>query len=144
MNSGDHLAVRTLLNSVDVNRCERLVINVSRICHYYTGTTDIQDLLVSVKDGCISMSVVFAGGSLSPGALVCVIPGILTEGSLDFNNMKLTTIPQDRSESVDIPVPTGTYRLFAFDLESDGLPRIPMSVIADSETVSVVAGGEGG
>ena len=53
--------------------------------------------------------------------------------------MKLTTIPHDRSENVGIPVPTGTYRLLAFDLESDGLPRIK-SVAAASETVDVVAG----
>ena len=88
------------------------------------------------------MSVVFAGGSQSPGALVCVMP-ILTDGSLDFNNMTLTTIPRNRSESVDITVPTGTYRLFAFDLESNGLPRMPISVAADNETVDVTAGGEG-
>ena len=93
-------------------------------------------------EGGINLTVVYAEGSLSPGALVCVMP-ILTDGSLDFNNMRLTTIPQDRSESVDIPVPTGTYRLFAFDLESDGLPKMPISVAADSETVDVVAGGEG-
>ena len=90
------------------------------------------------------MSVVFAGESESPGALVCVMP-ILTDGSLDFNNMTLTTIPQDRSEGVDITVPTGTYRLFAFDLENNtyDLPRMPISVAADSETVDVTAGGEG-
>ena len=88
------------------------------------------------------MSVVFAGGSQSPGALVCVMP-ILTDGSLDFNNMTLTSIPQNSSESVDITVPTGTYRLFAFDLESNGLPRMPISVAADSETANVTGGGNG-
>ena len=87
-----------------------------------TGTTDIQDLEINIKDSQIFVSVVFAGGSQSPGALVCVMP-ILTDGSLDFNNMTLTTIPQDRSESVDITVPTGAHRLFAFDLESNDLPR---------------------
>ena len=101
----------------------------------------MQNLIINEHSGGggINLTVVYAGGSLSPGALVVVIP-ILTDDSLDFNNMKLTTIPQDRSESVDIPVPTGTYRLFAFDLESDGLPRMNKSVAADSETVDVVAG----
>ena len=104
----------------------------------------MQDLIINELSGGggINASVVFAGGSQSPGALVCVMP-ILTDGSLDFNNMTLTTIPWDRSESVDITVPTGTYRLFAFDLESNGLPRMPISVAADSETVNVTAGGEG-
>ena len=103
----------------------------------------MQDLLNEhTETGGISVSVVFARGSHSLGAVVSVIP-ILTDGSLDFNNMTLTTIPQDRSESVDITVPTGTYRLFAFDLESNGLPRMPISVAADSETVDVTAGGEG-
>ena len=80
--------------------------------------------------------------SLSPGALVCVMP-ILADGSVDFSKMALTTIPQERSESVDITVPTGTYRLFAFDLESNGILRMPISVAADNETVDVTTGGEG-
>ena len=111
---------------------------------FTSGTFDVQDLIINEHSGGdgINVSVVFAGGSQSPGALVCVMP-ILTDGSLDFNNMTLTTIPQDRCESVDITVPTGTYRLFAFDLESNGLPRMPISVAADSETVEVTAGGEG-
>ena len=111
---------------------------------FASGTYDVQDLIINKYSGGggINVSVVFAGGSQSPGALVCVMP-ILTDGSLDFNNMTLTTTPRNRSESVDITVPTGTYRLFAFDLESNGLPRMPISVAADSETVDVTAGGEG-
>ena len=111
---------------------------------FAAGTFDVQDLIINKLSGRggINVSVVFAGGSQSPGALVCVMP-ILTDGSLDFNNMTLTTISQDRSESVDITVPTGTYRLFAFDLESNGLLRMPISVAADSETVDVTAGGDG-
>ena len=111
---------------------------------FAAGTFDVRDLIIYKHSGGggINVSVVFAGGSQSPGALVCVMP-ILTDGSLDFNNMTLTTIPRDRSESVDITVPTGTYRLLAFDLESNGLPRMPISVAADNETVNVTAGGEG-
>ena len=111
---------------------------------FASGTFDVQNLIVNEHSGggSINVSVVFAGGSQSPGALVCVMP-ILTDGSLDFNNMTLTTIPRDRSESVDITVPTGTYRLFAFDLESNGLPRMPISVAAYSETVNVTDGVDG-
>ena len=113
---------------------------VDTTCIFTSGTYDVQDLIINEHSGGggINVSVVFAGGSLSPGALVCVML-ILTDGSLDFNNMTLTTIPQNRSESVDITVPTGTYRLFAFDLESNGLPRMPESMTAASETVNVTA-----
>ena len=117
-----------------------------KLCYHLfsSDTYDVQDLIIKEHSGGggINVSVVFAGGSQSPGALVCVMP-ILTDGSLDFNNMTLTTIPRERSESVDITVPTGTYRLFAFDLESNGLPRMPISVAADSETVDVTTGREG-
>ena len=109
---------------------------------FTSDTYDVQDLIVNElsRGGGINVSVVFAGGSQSPGALVCVMP-ILTDGSLDFNNMTLSTIPRDRSESVDITVPTGTYRLFAFDLENNTytLPRMPESRAADCETVNVTA-----
>ena len=123
-----------------------MIVMANGSCNHLfaSGTYDVQDLIIYEHSGGggINVSVVFAGGSQSPGALVCVMP-ILTDGSLDFNNMTLTTIPRDMSESVDITVPTGTYRLFEFDLESNGLPRMPISVAADSETVNVTVGGEG-
>ena len=109
---------------------------------FASGTYDVQDLILNEHSGggSINVSIEFAKNSESAGALVCVIP-IRTDGSLDFNNMTLTTIPQSMSESVDITVPTGSYRLFAFDLESNGLPRMPISVASDSGTVEVTGRG---
>ena len=40
-------------------------------------------------------------------------------------------------------VTIGVNCMFAFDLESDGLPRMPISVEVDSETVNLIDGGDG-
>ena len=89
----------------------------------------------------INVSIVFVEGTLSPGALVCVLPH--TNGDLDFANMKLVFIPRSKSENFIIPVPSGDYRVIAFDLESETLPRLPISSAADSEDIIITSNNEG-
>ncbi len=81
------------------------------------------------------MSIVYVEGTLSPGALVCVLPH--TNGDLDFANMKLVFIPRSKSDNFTIPVPSGKYRVIAFDLESETIPRMSISSAADSEDIIV-------
>ena len=95
--------------------------------------------------GGICVSIVYVEGTLSPGALVCVIR-VVNEvlGELDFANMKLVTIPRNSSENVTIPVPRGEYRVIAFDLESNNLPNMPVSMVALSQdNMTVNSTGEG-
>ncbi len=119
---------------------------------YETGTTnvslflkatfDVQDLLASEYPGDgINVSIVYVEGTLSPGALVCVLPH--TNGDLDFANMKLVFIPRNKSDNFTIPVPSGEYRVIAFDLESGTIPRLPISSAADSEDFIVSSDIEG-
>ena len=108
------------------------------------GTFDVQDLLVSECPGSggICVSIVYVEGTLSPGALVCAIR--IIDGVFDFANMKLVTIPRNSIENFTIPVPSGEYRVIAFDLESNHLPRMPVSMVALSQnemTVNLI--GEG-
>ncbi len=85
------------------------------------------------------MSIEYVEGTVSPGALVCVIR--IIDGVLDFLN--LVPIPRSASDNVTITLPSGRYKLIAFDLESSNIPRVPISMVADSEEVTVYSGGRG-
>ena len=109
-----------------------------------SGTFDVQDLLVSEcpGGGGICVSIVYVEGTLSPGALVCAVR--IIDGELDFASMRLVTIPRSRSENFTIHVPSGSYRVIAFDLENSSLPRIPISMAADVKDMTMATtGGEG-
>ena len=85
------------------------------------------------------MSIEYVEGTLSPGALVCVIP--ITDGVLDFQSIRLVPIRRNMSDNFTIPVAdNGKYKVVAFDLENNNmsLPRMPMSVAADSETMVLI------
>ncbi|XP_064391332.1 uncharacterized protein LOC135339104 isoform X5 [Halichondria panicea] len=107
------------------------------------STFDVQDLLVSeCPGGGICVSIVYVEGTVSPGALVSVIR--IIDGELDIASMRLVTIPRSRSENFTIPVPSGSYRVIAFDLEKSSLPRIPISMAADVKNMTMAnTGGEG-
>ena len=95
--------------------------------------------------GGICVSIEYVEGTLSPGALVCVIR-VINEvlGVLDFANMKLVTIPRNSIENFTIPVSSGEYRVIAFDLESNHLPNMPISMVALSQDIMTVnSDGEG-
>ena len=94
--------------------------------------------------GCISVSIEYVEGTLSPGALVCVIR--IIDGELDFTNIKVMTIPRSRSDNFTIlAVPSGNYSVMTFDFECNSLPRMPISIAADSGNISVaVSSGDGG
>ncbi len=70
----------------------------------------------------------------------------ITDGELDFANIKIVTIPRSMSDDFTIlAVPSGNYRVITFDLEDNILPRIPISIAADSGDVSVtMSSGDGG
>ncbi len=73
--------------------------------------------------------------TLSPGALVCVIP-VLFDDSLDFQSMRLVPIRRNMSDYFTIPVAdSGKYKVVAFDLESNNRPRMPVSIVANNETI---------
>ncbi len=110
-----------------------------------SGTFDVQEVLVSdcPGGGGICVSIVYVEGTLSPGALVCAVR-IMNNGVLDFANMKLVTIPRNLSDNFPIPVPSGEYQVNAFDLESNHLPRMPISMVALSlDKITVNSVGEG-
>ncbi len=78
----------------------------------------------------------YVEGTLSPGALLCVIR--IIDGELDFPSMRLVPIRQNMSDNFTIPVAvSGNYSVIAFDLENNNMsvPRMPMSVAADDETM---------
>ena len=80
------------------------------------------------------MSIVYVEGTLSPGALVCVIR--ITDGVLDFQSMRLVPIRRNMSDNFTIPVAdNGKYKVVAFDLESNNRPRMHVSIVADDETI---------
>ena len=97
--------------------------------------------------GGICVSIVYVEGTVSPGALICVIRvvnEVLGELKLDFANMRLVTIPRNPIENFTIPVPSGEYRVIAFDLESNHLPNMPISMVALSQdNMTVNSTGEG-
>ncbi len=110
------------------------------------GTFDVQDLLVSEcpgGGGICCVSIVYVEGTLSPGALVCVIH--IIDGVLDFTNTKVITIPRSRNDNFTIlAVPSGNYKVITFDLECNSLPRMPISIAADSRNVSITVFSEDG
>ena len=57
----------------------------------------------------------------------------------------MVTIPWNSIENFTIPVPSGEYRMIAFDLESNHLPNMPVSMVALSQDIimTVNSGGEG-
>ncbi len=80
------------------------------------------------------MSIEYVEGTLSPGALVCVIR--ITDGVLDFQSMRLVPIQRNMSDYFTIPVADNVkYKVVAFDLESNNRPRMPVSIVADDETI---------
>ena len=84
---------------------------------------------VCPKENCASIE--YVEGTLSPGALVCVIPN----GNLSFQNIRLVSIRRDMSDNFTIPVAvSGNYSVIAFDLENNSIPRMP-SIVADDETM---------
>ena len=108
------------------------------ICYTAIETTDIQDLQVSEYPGSgINMNIVYVEGTLSPGAFVCVLP--MNNNDLNIANMLLVAIPRSKSDNFIIPVPSGEYRVIAFDLESGTIPRLPISIAADSEDIIVTS-----
>ncbi len=111
---------------------------------FLTATFDVQGLLVSeyFSHG-INVSIVYVEGTLSPGALVCVLP--INDGVLDVESMKLVTIPRSMSDNYTIPVPSGEYRVVAFDLESHQTNNMLslVSMEADSEDIKITTGSEG-
>ncbi len=101
------------------------------------GTTDVQDLSVDVCPEGNCASIEYVEGTISPRALVCVI-GVLSDNSLDLESIRLLPIRRNMSDHFIIPVAvSGNYSVIAFDLENNNLsvPRIPMSVAADDETM---------
>ncbi|XP_064391481.1 uncharacterized protein LOC135339333 isoform X2 [Halichondria panicea] len=100
-------------------------------------TTDVQDLSVDVCPEGNCASIEYVEGTISPGALVCVI-GVLSDNSLDLESIRLLPIRRNISDHFTIPVAvSGNYSVVAFDLENNNMsvPRIPMSVAADDETM---------
>ncbi len=112
---------------------------------HLTATFDVQDLLVSVcpGGGGINVSIVYVEGTLSPGALVCVLSLKNEASRLDFANMKLFAIPRHMSDNFTIPVSSGEYRVAALDLETNTLPRLPVSMISNAKNVTVISDNEG-
>ncbi|XP_064391808.1 uncharacterized protein LOC135339586 [Halichondria panicea] len=100
-------------------------------------TTDVQDLSVDVCPEGNCASIEYVEGTISPGALVCVI-GVLPDNSLGLESIRLLPIRWNISDHFTIPVAvSGNYSVVAFDLENNNMsvPRIPMSVAADDETM---------
>ncbi len=84
------------------------------------------------------MSIVYVEGTLSPGALVCVLP--INDKLPDFASMKLVTIHRSINSNCTLPdLSGGEYRVVAFDLETNTLPREPVSMAADSETINITS-----
>ncbi len=62
---------------------------------------------------------------------------------LDIATMRLVALPQSMSDNFAIPLPNGEYRVVVFDLETNTLPRLPISMAADSKNIIVTDGSEG-
>ncbi len=112
---------------------------------FCSGTFDVQDLIVSEcpGGGCISVSIEYVEGTLSPGALVSVIR-VLSDNSLDFQSLRLVPIRRNMSDNFTISVAdNGIYSVVAFDLENNDMsvPNMPISIVADDETV-ILSNGE--
>ena len=89
---------------------------------------------VCPKENCANIE--YVEGTLSPGALLCVIR--IIDGELDFPSTRLVPIRRNMSDNFTIPVTvSGNYSVVAFDLENNNLsvPRIPISIAANDETI---------
>ena len=89
---------------------------------------------VCPKENCASIE--YVEGTLSPGALLCVIR--IIHGELNFQSTRLLPIRRNMSDNFTIPVAVGgNYTVIAFDLENNSMsvPRMPISVAADDETM---------
>ncbi len=101
---------------------------------FSTGTTDVQKFIVEVCPQGNCASIEYVEGTLSPGALVCVIR--IIDRVLDFQSIRLVPIRRNMSDNFTIPVAdSGKYKVVAFDLESNNRPRMPVSIVADDETI---------
>ena len=67
-----------------------------------TGTTDVQNLIVHVCPQGNCASIEYVEGTLSPGALVCVIR--IIDGELDFQSIRLVPIRRNMSDNFTILV----------------------------------------
>ena len=90
----------------------------------------------------INVSVFYAVGSMSPGALIIIVP-MNDDDSLDYTNTVFRFLSRDMSEDNLVNVTAGRNKVFAFDIENnDGILRLPITTAADTEIVTDVSGGE--
>ena len=92
----------------------------------------------------INVSVFYAVGSTSPGALIIIVP-MSDDDSLDYTNAVFRFLSRDMSEDNDnlVNATAGRSKVFAFDIEdNDGILRLPTTTAADTEIVTDVSGGE--
>ena len=91
----------------------------------------------------INVSVFYAVGSTSPGALIIIVP-MNGDDSLDYTNAVFRFLSRGMSEDNVVNATARTNKLFAFDIEdNDGILRLPITTAADTEIVTDVTGGEG-
>ena len=90
----------------------------------------------------INVSVFYAVGSTSPGALIIIVP-MNDDDSLDYTNAVFRFLSRDMSEDNVVNATAGKNKVFAFDIEdNDGILRLPITTAADTEIVTDVSGGE--
>ncbi len=131
------MGVRLIFRTILISAFYLYNVGVNVCIVHYLDTTDIQDLLVSEcpGGGGINVSIVYVEGTLSPGALVCVLP--INDGAVDIAGMRLVAIPLIISSDFTLPdLSGGEYRVVAFDLENDTLPK-PVSMAADTDVLRV-------
>ena len=90
----------------------------------------------------INVSVFYAVGSMSPGALIIIVP-MNDDDSLDYTNAVFRFLSRNMSEDNLVNATAGRNKVFAFDIEdNDGILRLPITTAADTEIVTDVSGGE--
>ena len=90
----------------------------------------------------INVSLVYARGSISPGALIIIVP-IRDDNSLDYPNAVFVFLSRNTSEDNLVSATAGRNRVFAFDVEDNyGILRGPITTAADTEIVTDVSGAE--
>ena len=91
----------------------------------------------------INVSVFYAVGSTSPGALIIIVP-MNDDDSLDYTNAVFRFLSRDISEDNLVHATAERNKVFAFDIENnDGILRFPITTAANTEVVTDVSGGEG-
>ena len=111
---------------------------------YTTGTFDIQDMTANncSLPNSINVSVFYAVGSTSPGALIIIVP-MNDDDSLDYTNAVFRFLARDMSEDNVVNATARRNKVFAFDIENnDGILRLPITTAADIEIVTDVSGSE--